>query len=134
MADEPPQQPVPMQEGQAPERILQNRDPQGDQPPDLVLQYRSPGLVVQRPPRKPLPAALCWGFFGACIVIGAAWMSIAQAWHRTPWMVVPMLIVIAAAGGAGLLFARSRVASIGVLLALGVWLLIWGPCASLGGV
>jgi len=118
MADESPQLPEQRQEGR----------------PDLILQYRTPEPAARRPPRKPLPAPLCWGFFGACIVIGAAWMSVAEAWHRTPWMVVPMVIVIAAAGGAGLLFKRSRVASIGVLLALGVWLLIWGPCASLGGV
>ena len=124
MPDEPPQLPGSSQE---------------DQPHELILPYRNPQddrarVAVQRPPRKPLPAALCVGFFGASIVMAVAWMSIAEFWRRTPWMIVVIVSAMAAAGTAGFFVKRSRVASIGVLLALGVWLLMWGPCASLGGV
>ena len=105
--------------------------------PRPVLDYR--GVEMDRsslpaPPRKPLPVPFCIGFFASAMILACGGLATVPEWRHQARQALALVLAVAVAGAALAAWPRTRTYATGFFLALGIWLLLFGVCAGLGGV
>ena len=105
--------------------------------PRPVLDYRGVEIYpvfAARPPRKPWSPPFCFGFFASALMLAFGWLTYGPQWRSSAWPGLAVVLTVAVIGAALAAWQPSRRYAPGYLLALGIWLLLFGVCAAVGGV
>lgn len=115
-----------------------------DKPPDRlsenprpVLDYRGAEIYpafAARPLRKPWSPPFCFGFFASALMLAFGWLTCGPQWRSSARPGLAVVLTVAVIGAALVAWQPSRPYAPGYLLALGIWLLLFGVCAAVGGV
>ena len=109
--------------------------PPSERPADLpMLDYHTPFLPERfaKPSRRPLPPNLGYGFLGAVAFLFVCWPILAERYlpHIVLYIAVLGLVI-----GIGLTIVKeTRLAGLGALAAVALWLLLVGSCSAIGFV